>query len=1006
MRIKEQIQIGKSLGVRTSGLRVIIFLLLLPSVFFWRETLGRLTLGNADVLFWFFPAWKLGVEQIRSGNLPLWNPYLYSGTALFAEWQAGLLDPLNWIHLLGPTSRTLTIAQQAGFVVALLSVFGFTRRLGMMRRASVISAVIYALSGFAVARTIYPGLFHIYALMPLVLLMIERLYQMGRWRDAALGALIVAWQIFAAHPQPIVYSSLLAAAYALFCAFIRLDQMQKPGAEDGSPPVWQRRAQPLRFLVQCATMFVIGVSLSAVQLAPAWEIAGQSMRQQAPYEFFTLNSLHPLSLLTAVIPFFHGQGKTIYNLGYWGAYWSHNEAQIYLGVVAISLAMACAVCLWRERSRSILFWSLVAALAVVLSLGKYVWPVAWALYHAPALNQFRSPNRHWMEVTMAVSVLAGYAVDRFLRRDERAMARATQVTAAVLTLLCAGVGIFVLKYRDHAESVIRSLPDMNFLPKGFLQQAGAEFYLPVVSAACLLGSLAIFTRAGRRDRWYLLLLASLIIDLNLYAMFAPISAPGKAEEMIGRNMPSELAPRQSEREPIRYHLMLHPAEGLFNPYWFYGHEMATGYDPLINLRYLNFTGINEAGRSYLPTLLDEKDRTLDLLNVKYVLIPASLLDAATIARGRLDYGGISFADDPSSDLELREGQRAVFSADAAAGDTLAIVSTMTNSAEIVDGAEIAEIVAGCESGERTTAMLQAGRDTAEWAYDRSDVRARIKHSRPPLAASWPGDSNGGFQAHSYLARLRLPANVGQCGSSRFIRVTTKAKGNVTLNIKQMSLYDSASGLSTPLTPNAAGSLKDAARWREVPVEKLDFGYRGLRAYENLKAMPRVWLVDRVEPKPDQEQLQLIRGDKAETEGRLFDPMERALIDPADAPKIHPDLLGHGAEKDHALDNGKVSIVKREPARMSLTAEATRPSLLVMSEVTYPGWRAMVDGHEVELLRVNYLLRALSLAPGKHDVEIYYWPRSLTIGAAITAVTALLLVIFALYRRLSNLRKVS
>jgi uncharacterized membrane protein YfhO len=78
----------------------------------------------------------------------------------------------------------------------------------------------------------------------------------------------------------------------------------------------------------------------------------------------------------------------------------------------------------------------------------------------------------------------------------------------------------------------------------------------------------------------------------------------------------------------------------------------------------------------------------------------------------------------------------------------------------------------------------------------------------------------------------------------------------------------------------------------------------------------------------------------------------------------------------------------------------------MSEVTYPGWRAMVDGHEVELLRVNYLLRALSLAPGKHDVEIYYWPRSLTIGAAITAVTALLLVILALYRRLSNLRKVS
>lgn len=1006
MRIKQPIYAERFINILTQNRLSIIFLLFLPPVFFWRETLGWLTLGDADVVFWFFPAWKLGVEQIKSGHLPLWNPYLYSGTALFAQWQAGLLDPLNWVHLFGPTSRTLTIAQEASFAVALLGAFGFTRRLGMLRRASIVSAVIYALSGYAVARTIYPGLFHVYALMPFALLMIERLYQMGRWRDVAVGGLIIAWQIFAAHPQPFVYSSLLALAYALFCAFLRREQ--KPGTED-EPIVASTTVLPgnvpRRFLLQCAAMVVTGVALSAIQLLPAWEVANHSMRQDVSYNFFTWHSLHPLSLLTTVIPFFHGQGgqgEKIYSLPYWGAYWHHNEAQIYLGVIAISLATAGALCLWRERTRSILFWSAIAVTAIVLSLGRYGGPVARILYHAPLLNQFRSPNRHWMEVTMAVSVLAGYAVDRFLRAKERTLARVTQITAAALTLLCAGAGVFVLKYGNRAESFFRSLPDMNFLPEGFLRLAGAEFYLPVISAACMLGSLVIFTRSQHRARWYGALLALLIIDFNLYAAFAPINKPDKLESSIGRSIPRELASRQDDRAPFRYHLSLNPSEGLFNPYWFYGHEMATGYDPMVNLRYMTFTGINETGGSALPTLLDEKDRTLDLLNVKYVLISAPSGVASTAIKASLEYEGIRFADDPSSSLEMRAGQDAVFSIGAGSFDTLAIVSTMANSAGANDGVEMAEILAGCESGERMSATLLAGRDTAEWAYDRPDVRAQIKHSRASLAASWPGDSTGSFQAHSYLTRLPLSAGVGRCGAPRFVRIRSKAKGDVTVIIKQMALYDSAHGLSTPLVKSDAANLRDASRWRAVPAPVPNFGHLELRAYENLDALPRAWLVDRAEPRPDLEQLQLIRGERTDARKQPFDPAECALIDPADVAKINPDLLRPREEKNWEIEPesgiGTVSIVNRKPDGMAFMTDAARPSLLVMSEVMFPGWRAMVDGKEVELLRVDYILRGVNIAPGKHKVELYYWPRSLTAGSSITAGAALSLLILGIWRR--------
>ena len=41
-------------------------LTLLPALFFWRETLGRLTLGDQDAIFWFFPVYHLFAEQLRA----------------------------------------------------------------------------------------------------------------------------------------------------------------------------------------------------------------------------------------------------------------------------------------------------------------------------------------------------------------------------------------------------------------------------------------------------------------------------------------------------------------------------------------------------------------------------------------------------------------------------------------------------------------------------------------------------------------------------------------------------------------------------------------------------------------------------------------------------------------------------------------------------------------------------------------------------------------------------
>ncbi len=564
---------------RSATLVCVVFLALLPFYFFGRETLGWLTLGDQDAIFFFFPAFQFIGEQLKSGNLPLWTNYQYSGSPLFAQWHTGILDPINWIYVIETSSRTLTMSIEIGFALSLLATFVYTRSLGFTRRACVISAVIYALSGFAVGRTLYPCFLHIVALVPLVLFFVERLYQRGKWLDVAAGALIIAWQIFAAHAQPLVYSSLLAGAYALFRwqTGKKVAMNRRSGVEQENAGVAAEKdlASPF-FLLQFALMFIIGAALAAVQLIPAVETAGQSVRKEWPYDLFTMNSLHPISLLTTLFPFLHGSGKTIYQLPYWGNYWHHNEAQFYLGLPAISLAIAGAIFAWRRKDRIVVFWSLVAVVGIILSLGKYSGPIARLLFHVPLISHFRSPNRHWMEVTLAVAVLAGYAIDRLLRERERELGILVQRTAAILLLLCCVVAGFVLWQRRLAESVIRRLPGLDKVSEGFLQAAGAEFYLPVIFAACGALTLIFFVRTQTRAYWYVPLLVWLLIDFNHYAAFAPINSPARLETLIGRGMPASLAAKQSERDPIRYHVMLNPAAGEFDSLLFYGHEDGYG----------------------------------------------------------------------------------------------------------------------------------------------------------------------------------------------------------------------------------------------------------------------------------------------------------------------------------------------------------------------------------------------------------------------------------------------
>lgn len=75
-----------------------------------------------------------------------------------------------------------------------------------------------------------------------------------------------------------------------------------------------------------------------------------------------------------------------------------------------------------------------------------------------------------------------------------------------------------------------------------------------------------------------------------------------------------------------------------------------------------------------------------------------------------------------------------------------------------------------------------------------------------------------------------------------------------------------------------------------------------------------------------------------------------------------------------------------PNRLVVSVSIDAPGYLVLSEPFAAGWSATDNGSAVTVYRANYGLRAVPLGRGMHEIVLHYWPPGLTIGAVLSGVT--------------------
>lgn len=109
----------------------------------------------------------------------------------------------------------------------------------------------------------------------------------------------------------------------------------------------------------------------------------------------------------------------------------------------------------------------------------------------------------------------------------------------------------------------------------------------------------------------------------------------------------------------------------------------------------------------------------------------------------------------------------------------------------------------------------------------------------------------------------------------------------------------------------------------------------------------------------------------------------------------------------ALDSGSVALTSYEPNLLKYSINSAKGGVVVFSEIYYPGWTVTIDGKPAELGRVNYVLRALKVPAGKHEVVMEFRPATVNATNTIAYIAlAIILIGFfaALYFDLCGKKK--
>ena len=964
-RLRKTGPAARALAVR--GWPVAVLLAVMAAVF-WQDLFGGQVYFGSDTLSFYYPLTAWYAEQLRSGHLPLWIPYIFGGYPLFADGEIGMLYPLQLLaYVTLPAETAFSILRPLHFFLAGVFTYWLGRLIGLQRFGALLAGLGFSYGSFMVGHLQHENIVRSTVWLPLALGLLElALRRSGRGRFLLLigCGVVVAIQMIGIHVQPVLLSLLLLSAYA-FCGPLRPDAVRPLEAWPAWRPAlrwpdWQALLAYLgsRFLV-VALVVGLGIGLAAVQLLPLYQLGERSMRAGGvSYEFSTSYSVPPIQLLQLVLPYLFRPDDA----SYWGL-WPAAETTVYVGVAPLLLALVALAYL---RTRPTAFFGTLLGLSLLLALGDYLpvklYSLVWSL---PGFSVLRVPARFGMVFTLSAAILAGFGADWLARRNfdplhhpasrQRIRRLSLLLAACGLGALALG-GLFLLLRGwlsldpDGTRQAIEAYYLSIRRGDGSLSDSGVYFgllrsvdlgnlrtqggLLLMVGAALLLGLRGLH-RVPRRP-WQLALLALVVIDLVMFAVGFYARRPIAALELTLPSVQFLASHNGLHRvfvEPQLY--------GMLGPNQLVGSglDFAGGYSSLEPRR----------ATEYWWSIVRQDNLLLDLFNVRYVVSPRWI-------QGRMSHDGVLYHPGDRLMRGVTGGSTGSesFKFSARWVEAVTVVASGEGFRDLRYGEPVAEIIVTGATGEQRL-VLRAGLDIEDGAAPLLGPVAPGRSSNSRI--TWTGES---FQHPGQLSALsgvtlRLPHPT----LATSITVQRVGPAN-TLDLYGLGLHD------RPGLPVRSISPTDRLKYDHVYQDE------DVDIYENLAALPRAFVVGAAQTgEPGGSEL-------AQMLGGRFDPRREVLLDggPASTSGQVDDLVG------------QADVIVHEPGRVVVEATVSRAGYLVLGDRYDENWRATVDGQQAPLLRGDSMFRAVPLEAGPHRVVFTYEPVAVRVGAAISALTLL------------------
>ena len=325
----------------------------------------------SDLYTSYIPVLARAAEEIRSGNLPLWNPDQLAGVPVVPSWfQFGAFYPLNALLLFLPTHTALGWTACLHLAIAGGGMLWLATAIGLSGAAGRFAAVTYMLSQ---PLAVLPNLFTASTLAPAVLASWVALVQTPKRRTVATAAALLALQLSTGGNQIVVYT--------LYASGLLL------------PFIFATRPT-LRTVAALGLAAALAVGLVAVLLLPTTVSVDLSSRATGRLS------------LADTLPF---PAATLRDLARQLLDQTPGLPRIFYGWAALALALLGIA--WPQRRSAWPGVVLITLTGTLLVLGPNT-PAYELYYGLPTGSWFRSPERAAMLMAIGVALLAAYGVER------------------------------------------------------------------------------------------------------------------------------------------------------------------------------------------------------------------------------------------------------------------------------------------------------------------------------------------------------------------------------------------------------------------------------------------------------------------------------------------------------------------------------------------------------------------------------------------------------------------